>query len=318
MAAKGNVRIIYAALFANGAIAVTKFIASFVTGSSAMFAEGVHSVVDTGNQGLLLLGIARSKRPATPEHPFGHGKDLYFWAFMVAIIIFGAGAGFAAYEGVEKLLHPAEVEGSWINYAVLGAAMVFETIALTMAFRAFQAAREGRGMLETVRQSKDPTLFTVLFEDAAAMLGLVIAFFGILATDLTGDPTWDAVATLAIAAVLALTAVFLAIETKGLLVGEAAEPGLVRRMREAVLAEPGVRSVNELLTMHLGPNEILVTLSADFDDTLKGGELEDVVTRLQEKVRTTFPDVKRLFIEAQGRAAHREQAAAAGDVVAPV
>lgn len=314
MAAKGNTKVIYAALFANGAIAVTKFIASTITGSSAMFAEGVHSVVDTGNQGLLLFGMRQAKRPATPQHPFGHGKDLYFYAFMVAIVIFGAGAGFAAYEGVEKLRHPGEVEPSWINYAVLGIAFAFETVAFTMAFRAFQASRNGRGMLETVRRSKDPTLFTVLFEDTAAMIGLVVAFAGVLAAHVTGNVIWDAVATLGIAAVLAGTAVFLAIETKGLLVGEGADPRLVSELKETIAAEPGVRGVNELLTMHLGPHEILVTASADFDDALKGAELEATVTRLQEAIREKFPDVQRLFIEAQGGAAHRSQVEAAGAV----
>ncbi len=299
MAAQGNTKVIYAALFANGAIAVTKFIASAITGSSAMFAEGVHSVVDTGNQFLLLFGISRAKRPASPEHPFGHGKDLYFYAFMVAIIIFGAGAGFAGYEGVHKLMAPTEVAPSWINYAVLGAAFVFEAIAWTMAFRSFQASRQGRGMIETVRRSKDPTLFTVLFEDTAAMLGLVIAFFGVLATQLTGDPTYDALATIFIAVVLAATAVALAIETKGLLLGEAADPRVVAKLREAVKADPAVVSVGVVLTMHLGPNEILATISADFDNTLSAEDVEAATARLRRHVEDTFPDVSQLFIEAR-------------------
>jgi len=311
MAAKGNTTIIYAALFANGAIAVTKFAASALTGSSAMFAEGIHSVVDTGNQGLLLFGIHRAKRPATAEHPFGHGKTLYFYAFMVAIIIFAAGAGFAAFEGIEKLLHPGEVRASWVNYAVLIAAMGFESVAWWLAYKAFRKAQAGRGFWQTVRQSKDPTLFTVLFEDTAAMLGLVIAFFGILSANLTGDPLWDAVATLAIAAVLGATAVFLAIETKGLLVGEAADPDLVAAMRRTISAEEGVERVNELLTMHFGPNEILATVSVDFDDGLSAGEVEATVARLETRLKAEFPDLKRLFLEAQSIAAHRKGSAAA-------
>lgn len=305
MAAKGNKTVIYAALGANAAIAVTKFVASALTGSSAMFAEAIHSLVDTGNQGLLLFGLRQAKRPASPEHPFGHGKDLYFYAFMVAIIIFGAGAGFAAFEGIEKLLHPGEVQASWINYAVLGVAFLFELFAWSMALKEFNKIRGNRGMLETVRRSKDPTLFTVLFEDTAAMVGLVVAFFGVLATNLTGDPVYDALATLAISAVLAITAVFLAIETKGLLVGEAADPTLVAELRALVAADPAVDSVNELLTMHFGPNEILVTVSADFKNDLTAEEVEDAVAALDTRIKAAVPDVRRLFVQAMDRVDHR-------------
>ncbi|GAB5377058.1 MAG: cation diffusion facilitator family transporter [Acuticoccus sp.] len=299
MAAKGNKTIIYAALFANAAIAVTKFIASAATGSSAMFAEAVHSVVDTGNQGLLLFGLRQAKRPASEEHPFGHGKDLYFYAFMVAIIIFGAGAGFAAYEGIEKLRHPGAVQASWINYAVLAAAFAFESVAWYMAVRSFNAERGDMGIFEAVRRSKDPTLFTVVFEDSAAMLGLVIAFFGILLSNLTGNPLFDALATLAIAAVLALTAVFLAIETKGLLVGEAADPKMVASIRAMIARQSEVRRVNEVLTMHFGPQEILVTVSADFEDSLTAEDVEKAVARLDRDIKGAFPDVQRLYLEAR-------------------
>jgi cation diffusion facilitator family transporter len=316
MAAKGNRKIIYAALIANAAIAVTKFAASVITGSSAMFAEGVHSVVDTGNQGLLLLGLRRADRPATPEHPFGFGKTLYFYAFMVAIIIFAAGAGFAAFEGIEKLLHPGEVTSSWVPYAVLAAALVFESVAWWMAFQALQKAREGRGFWETVRRSKDPTLFTVLFEDSAALAGLIIAFLGVLATDLSGNPMWDALATLGIAAVLGATAVFLAIETKGLLVGEAADPKLVAGIREQLAATPGIARVHEVLTMHFGPNEILANVAVDFDDTLTAQEVEETVDRVEQRLRSAYPDLKRVFVEAKSLASHRaargEAAAAPG------
>lgn len=308
MAAHGNKKIIYAALFANTAIAITKFIASAITGSSAMFAEAIHSVVDTGNQGLLLFGLRQAKRPPSALHPFGHGKDLYFYAFMVAIIIFGAGAGFAAYEGVEKLRHPGTVEVSWINYAVLGAAFIFESIAWTMAIRGFNSVRGDMPILEAVRASKDPTLFTVVFEDTAAMLGLVIAFFGVLASNLTGNPLYDALATLAIAAVLALTAVFLAIETKGLLVGESADPRMVAGVRGLIERQPEVFRVNEVLTMHLGPQEILVTASADFDDDLSSEEVEKAVSRIDRDIKAAFPAVQRLYLEARSVAAFRRAA----------
>ena len=306
MAAQGNKTIIYAALVANAAIAVTKFAASAITGSSAMFAEAVHSVVDTGNQGLLLLGLKRAKRPASEMHPFGHGKDLYFYAFMVAIIIFGAGAGFAAYEGVEKLRHPGVVEVSWINYAVLGAAFVFESIAWTMAVRAFNADRGEMGVFEAVRRSKDPTLFTVVFEDTAAMLGLIIAFVGILLSNITGNALYDALATLAIAAVLAITAVFLAIETKGLLVGEAADPKLVAGLRRMIAAQPEIDAVHEVLTMHFGPKEILVNVSADFRSDVSADTVEAAVSRLDREMKEAYPDVKRLFVEARSRESYRK------------
>ena len=308
MAAKGNTKIIYAALIANCAIAVTKFAASAFTGSSAMFAEAVHSVVDTGNQGLLLFGLRQAKRPPSEDHPFGHGKDLYFYAFCVAIVIFGAGAGFSAYEGIEKLRHPGEISSPYVNYIVLALAFAFESYAWLMAFRAFQAARGDMGFFEAVHRSKDPTLFTVLFEDSAAMLGLIIAFLGVLVTSITGNPLFDALATLGIAAVLAATAVLLAIETKGLLVGEGADPMLVSALRTEILAEPGVKRVNELLTMHFGPNEILLTASVDFDDSLGADDVEAAVARLNTAIRTAYPDVKRLFIEAQDRASHRQNA----------
>lgn len=308
MAAQGNTKIIYAALFANSAIALMKFAAAGLTGWSAMFAEGVHSVVDTGNQGLLLFGIRRAKRPASPAHPFGHGKDLYFYAFMVAIVIFGAGAGFAAYEGVVKLAEPGAVEVSWVNYVVLAAAFMFESVAWWMAFSSIQKVRGRRGMLQEVRRSKDPTLFTVLFEDSAAMLGLVIAFAGILAANITGNAIYDAAATLAIAVVLALTAVFLAIETKGLLVGEAADPAMVAGLRRVVEADPAVGRVNELLTMHLGPNEILLTLSAEFVAEQSASEVQSAVSRIESQIVREFPDVRRVFIEAQSLAGHRAAA----------
>jgi cation diffusion facilitator family transporter len=227
---------------------------------------------------------------------------------MVAIVIFGLGAGFAAYEGYHKLVDPHPVEVSWINYAVLGAAMVFEAFAWTLAFRAFQRVRGDLGFIEAVRRSKDPTLFTVLFEDTAAMFGLIIAFFGILAANITGNPFYDALATCFIALVLALTAIFLAIETKGLLVGEAASPKLVKEVRAIIARQDGVKYVNELLTLHFGPNEVLVTASVDFRDGIDSGEVERTVSRIEDALRAEVPIVKRVFIEAQSLAAHLARA----------
>ena len=297
MAVYGNTKMIYVAVFAKIAIAVTKFIASVLTGSSAMFAEAVHSVVGTGNQLLLLFGVRQAQRPANRMHPFGHGNDLYFYAFLVAILIFGAGAGFAAYEGIEKLLHPCRVSGSYINYAVILIALVYEVWAWRMAYRTLRAASEGRSLVETIRRSKDPTLFTLLLEDSAALTGLVLAFFGIAMSHITGHSAWDAAASLAIAAVLAATAVALAIETKGLLVGEAANPRLVNRVRLAVAADRAVVDVGDVLTMHLGPNEVLTVVSADFDNSLTAKEVEGAVHRLKSRIEDMYPDIVQLYIE---------------------
>jgi cation diffusion facilitator family transporter len=293
----GSTRVIYAALAGNALIAATKFAAATYTGSSAMLSEAIHSLVDTGNQGLLLLGIARSRRPADKEHPFGYGMELYFWAFVVAILIFGLGAGISFYEGVTRLADPHPVSSFGINYAVLAAAMVFEGAAWLVAFHEFNQVRGERGFLEEVRRSKDPTVFTVLFEDSAAMLGLVAAFIGLLATQFLHLEWADAAASIVIGIILALTAIGLAYETKGLLTGEAASPS---------------RAVNELRTVHFGPHDILATISLDFDDRSGLRDIEHTVTRLERQIKERFPAITRVFIEAQARE-HHEQDAGNGD-----
>ena len=203
MAASSSKTVIYAALIGNGLIAITKFIAAGITGSAAMLSEAVHSVVDTGNQGLLLYGIRRSNRPPDDAHPFGYGMELYFWAFVVAILIFAGGAGISAYHGIEKILHPEPLENAYINYIVLALAMVFEAVAWWIAFKAFRATKGELGYFEAVRRSKDPTLFTVLFEDSAAMLGLVVAFIGIALGQALDMPVLDGVASVLIGVILA-------------------------------------------------------------------------------------------------------------------
>ncbi len=305
----GSKRVIYAALGGNALIAVTKFAAGSYTGSSAMLSEAVHSLVDTGNQGLLLLGIARSRRPADAEHPFGYGMELYFWAFVVAILIFGLGAGISFYEGITKLADPHPVSSFLVNYVVLAAAMVFEGVAWTIAFREFNRVRGERGVLEEVRRSKDPTVFTVLFEDSAAMLGLIAAFVGLLATQFLHLAWADAAASLVIGLILALTALGLAYETKSLLTGEAASPQTVAAIRRMALAEPSVRAVNELRTVHFGPNAILANISLDFDDRTRLGDIERTVTRLERQIKQRFPAITRVFIEAQAREHHARDAA---------
>ncbi len=311
MAAKGGSKtVIYAALIGNALIAVTKFIAAGYTGSSAMMSEAVHSVVDTGNQGLLLLGIARSKRPADKAHPFGYGMEVYFWSFVVAILIFGLGAGISFYEGFTKLADPHPVTSFTINYVVLGLALVFEGVAWTLAFREFNKLRGDRGFLQEVRHSKDPTVFTVLFEDTAAMLGLLVALAGLAATQFWGLVWADAAASIAIGVVLSLTAVGLAYETKGLLTGEAAADSTIDTIRRLALAEPLVLGINELRTVHFGPENILASISIDFEDDSTLAQVERTVASLERRIKGRFPEIGNVFIEAQAKEHHSAELAA--------
>ena len=305
MASHASKKVIYAALAGNGLIAVTKFIAASITGSSAMLSEAIHSVVDTGNQGLLLYGIKRAGRPADPQHPFGYSMELYFWTFVVAILIFAVGAGISAYEGIMKLMDPHPVTSPHINYIVLGLAMVFEAGAWWIAFREFRRVKGHLGYLAAVRTSKDPTVFTVLFEDSAAMLGLIAAFLGIALGQALDIPELDGVASIVIGVILALTAALLAYESKGLLIGEGASPQVVAGVREIVRNKEGIERVNELLTMHLGPQDVLLTLSLDFDDRISAGDVEAAITELEDLIKSAFPQISRIFIEAQSWKAHR-------------
>ena len=316
MAAHSSKAVVYAALAGNSLIAVTKFVAAGWTGSSAMLSEAVHSVVDTGNQALILHGLRRADRPADERHPFGYGMELYFWTFVVAVLIFAGGAGISFYEGLEKVMHPSEVTDVHINYIVLGLAILFEAGAWWIAFRAFNAARGDIGFIEAVRTSKDPVLFTVLFEDTAAMLGLLVALIGISLGEVLEMPVLDGVASLGIALILALTALILAYECKGLLVGEAAAAPVRQGIREIALREEVVGRINELRTMHLGPRDVLVALSVDFRGGLDADRIESAVAAMERSIKSRYPEVRRLFIEAQNWRAHqedRERAAETGD-----
>ncbi len=304
MAAHGSTKVIYAALAGNCLIAITKFTAAAFTGSSAMLSEAIHSLVDTGNQGLLLIGVNRSRQPADDTHPFGYGMEVYFWAFVVAIMIFGVGAGVSLYEGIAKIRDPHEITNPMINYVVLLIAMVFEAGAWWIAYSEFQRTRGRRGILQAVRQSKDPTVFTVLFEDSAAMLGLIVAFVGIGAAQYTGIAELDGVASVCIGLILATTAALLAYETKGLIIGEAATPDLVAGVRRIAMSAPGVRRINELRTMHMGPNDILVAISLDFGDDIPAGEVEATISALERDIKQAYGDVKRVFAEIQSAEGH--------------
>jgi cation diffusion facilitator family transporter len=308
--ASSSKKVIYAALAGNSLIAVTKFAASSVTGSSAMLSEGIHSLVDTGNQVLLLYGLARSKRPADEEFPFGRGKEIYFWSFVVAILIFAVGAGVSIYEGVLHILHPHPVENPIVNYVVLGLAMLFEGAAWYFAMTEFSKAKGKWGYFEAVRRGKDPTMFVVLFEDSAAMLGLLVAMLGILLGQLTENPYFDGAASIVIGLILGGTAIWLAYETKGLLIGEAANRRVIDGIREIAASYENVDHVNEVLTMHMGPDFVLVNLSVDFADRASSTEVERIVVCIDAAIKRVFPVIQRVFIEGEARKPDRPGRAA--------
>ncbi|NDV61357.1 cation transporter [Puniceicoccales bacterium CK1056] len=295
-------KVIVAALIGNGLIAITKFIAAGITLSSAMLSEAIHSLVDTGNQVLLLYGLKRSKRPADPRFPFGHGQELYFWSFVVAILIFAVGAGVSTYEGIRHLIHPKEIGSPHVNYIVLGLAMIFEGAAWLFAFKAFNVHRGKKGYFQAVHEGKDPTMFVVLFEDSAAMLGLFVAFVGILLTDITGIPYFDGAASIVIGLILGVTAAWLAFETKSLLMGESAGSEAVAKIRKIVGRHSEVEHVNKVLTMHMGPEDILVNLSVDFVNGIPAGDIERVISAIDRELKQSLPAVQRVFIEAEARA----------------
>ena len=305
--ASGSKTVIYAALAGNLLIAVTKFIAAAFTGSAAMMAEGIHSTVDTGNQGLLLYGMKRAKRPADDRFPFGYGKEIYFWSFMVAVLIFAVGSGISIYEGVNRLLHPHPVESPIINYVVLGLAMLFEGVAWYIAAKEFNRSKGKWTAFQAVRRGKDPVAFLVLFEDSAAMLGLVVAFVALLAGQLTGIEIFDGIASICIGLILAVTAIWLAIETKGLLLGEAANKHVVRDIREVLSGHDAVARINEVLTMHVGPNFILANISVRFARGMSGEQIQTEIERMDRDIKARCENVKRIFIEAE-RQAHSSAA----------
>ncbi len=242
----GSKRVVYAALAGNLAIALTKFVAAGFTGSSAMWSEGIHSLVDSGNQGLLLYGMKRAARPADARFPFGYGKEVYFWSFVVALLVFATGAGLSLYEGIRNLHNPAEIENPLVNYIVLAVAMLLEGAPWLAAYRQFSRTRGDRGVVEGVKRGKDPAVLAVLFEDSAAIAGLVVAFAGIALYQITGNPLFDAAASVVIGLILAATAMWLAFETKGMLIGESANREVVSEIRRLAERYPEVEGVNGL------------------------------------------------------------------------
>lgn len=289
--------VIYGAIVANVAIAATKLVVAGITGSSAMLSEGIHSSVDTFNGMLLLVGIRLSQRPATPEHPFGHGKELYFWSLIVAVLIFGLGGGVSFYEGVQHIRYPQPLHDPTWNFVVLGVAALFESISFTIALRQFLRQAGAAPFWDAIQRSKDPTTYTVLAEDAAALVGLAIAALGIWLSHRLDMPVLDGAASLLIGVLLAAVATFLTWQSRDLLIGEGIRPETARAIRSMALAVPGVRDVGRILSMYMGPDDALVTMDLDFDEGTAAADAALAIADVERQVRQRYPMIKRLFIE---------------------
>lgn len=310
--ASDSKKAIYAAVCGNLAIAATKFVAAAFSGSPAMFSEAIHSLVDTGNEGLLLLGIHKSQRPPDPEHPFGHGRELYFWSLIVALTIFAVGGGVSVYEGVSHLVRPEPLADPTWNYVVLACSFVFEGASWLFGWRAFRKAKGAQGALQAIHNSKDPTTFIVVFEDTGALAGLLVAFCGIFLGQRLGLPRLDGVASLLIGLMLGLMSVFLARETKGLLIGEGYGRETLQRLRTTVETEAAVERVNRLLTLFLGPEEVMLTLEVRFRRELSASEVRAAILRLKRLVRREHPEIRRIYFAAESVSdEHTERASAA-------
>ena len=290
---------IYAALAGDCLIAATKFVAALLTGSSAMLSEGIHSVVDTGNEILLLYGLRRARLPADEQFPFGHGKEVYFWSFVVALQIFAAGAGSSIFNGIHHLVSPTPVRNMYVNYLVIALAAVFEIGSSYVGFKEFRKTKGNWGYAQAVHRGKDPSILVVLLENSAALLSLVTAFLGIFLSHITGNLFFDGAASIVIGIILAGTAIQLASETKSLLIGESANKEVVQGIRAVVTGFKEISHVNEILTMHMGPDFILVIISVDFVDPIQADEIETAVARLDRTIKETYPLVKRVFVEAE-------------------
>lgn len=297
---------IYAAMAANFAIAIIKFIAASITGSSAMLSEGIHSVVDTGNELLLLLGLRLSKKPADDSHPFGYGQELYFWTLIVALFIFAIGGGMSIYEGIRHLRHPEPLTDPRWNYGVLGLAAIFEGYSWNVALQEFLASKREDNFWQAIHASKDPTVFAILLEDTAALIGLFVAFVGVLSGHFLGNIYLDGVASIVIGVILCGVALLLAVESKGLLIGEGATAETVASIREITNNDPAVEKVIKLLTLHFGPQEILLNLEINFVDDLETEELAIAVERLESSIRTKHSEIQNIFIEAKSISANRK------------
>ncbi|WP_311270376.1 cation diffusion facilitator family transporter [Sphingobium sp. WCS2017Hpa-17] len=294
--------VLYGALFANVGIAIAKFVAAAISGSSSMLTEGVHSLVDSGNQVLLLYGQAKAKRPADATRPFGYGRELYFWAFVVAILIFAVGAGVSIYEGWVHIAQPEPLRDPTINYVVLGVAVLLEGTSWAIAVREFNGKRGASSWWQSIRRSKDPAGFIVLFEDSAALIGLGIAGVGVWASHHYADPRIDGVASIAIGLILAGVAVLLAREAKGLLIGESADPAIVAVVWAILDKRPQISAVNHVRTIHTAPDAVFVAISADFVDDLPMGEAESLIEDIEREMKARVPELTSIYIRPEKQA----------------
>jgi cation diffusion facilitator family transporter len=290
---------IYAAMAGNLAIAITKFIAALVTGSAAMTSEAIHSLVDTGNGALMLLGVHKSQKPPDFDHPFGHGRELYFWTLIVAILIFGVGGGMSIYEGLRHLSSPSQLQSQTWSYAVIGVAAIFESASLFFGWRAFSVQRGKRGILEAIHTSKDPTSFSVLLEDSAALVGLLIAFLGIFLGRQFNRPYLDAVASVLIGVLLCAVAVLILYESKGLLIGEGVDREILNKVRKEIESDPAVEHLQALNTLYLGTNDILLTVELRFHSSISAVDVRRAVARLRRKIQIDYPDMTRIYFGAE-------------------
>ncbi|HWU74795.1 MAG TPA: cation diffusion facilitator family transporter [Sphingomonas sp.] len=290
-----NNRVLIIALAANVGIAVAKFVAAAITGSSAMLTEGVHSLVDSTNQLLLMYGQKRAAKPADALHPAGYGRELYFWSFVVALLVFALGAGVSVYEGVLHFLEPEPAVSPLIAYGVLAIAFALEGGSTVAAFREFNAARGGQSWLQALTSTKDATTVIVLLENGAAMAGILIAAVGLALSQVTGDPRFDGIASVLIGVLLGIVALFLAREAKGLLIGEAADPELIAGIRRATTRE-GITGVGEIMTIHNAPEQIVAAVNVDFDNRLSAGDVERIIDAIERDLQAEFPSIYRVYI----------------------
>lgn len=297
MSTEGSMRAIIAALLANIGIAITKFIAAAFSGSASMFAEGIHSVADSGNQILLIIGGKRAKRAATAAHPFGYGRSRYIYAFMVSIVLFSVGGMFSILEGIEKLQHPHELEMVWLPLVVLGAAIIMESLSLRTAVKESNHVRGNKSWVQFIRHAKSPELPVILLEDLAALIGLVLAFGGVGLTVVTGDAIWDAIGTLAIGGLLVLVAIVLGLETSSLLVGEGATAEDTGKIRKALKETDGVESIIHMKTLYLGPEELMVGAKIAVGEKATGKQIAKVIDSAEENVRTAVPAARVIYLE---------------------
>ena len=286
---------VVAAILGNLAIATTKFFAAAFSGSSAMLSEAIHSLVDTGNGALILLGIRNSRKPPDAEHPFGHGRELYFWTLMVGVLIFGVGGGMSVYEGLTHLTNPKPIEDTKWSYIVLCLSAVFESISWYFGWKAFSKERRGRGVFEVIHNTKDPTSFSVLLEDSAALLGLGIALLGIFLSQSLHQPYFDGAASIAIGVLLCTIATIMVYESRGLLIGEGVDQKTLKNLRAIVEDDEDVAHVQHLHTIYQSPRTVLLVIELRFDDSISAVDVRKAVRRLEANIQERYPEIKYVF-----------------------